>query len=997
MADVDLLFGVSMGGESGDSASEIAGQLAQILRDIEPLKVKVGVDVEASKKDFASDIKDLLKGTSKSLKLRFDVPDIGKSLSSGVADKAVKKAATNMQKAEAVAKNYYDTLREINAARKNGAAIELSSDGAFKSLSKDFDSLATRANEACREMDALKKSIWSMSSGDQKKIRDMLSLADRDYQSNMYPIVSDSGIKDNTGNIQEQVYTYKEAKNVISDYYSAIKNVTKNNADIQWDTIYGKYISKSGLFSEHAEVLNKTEAAYIAVVDAMNSMPLEEQLELQELLNKSREEYNISLEGSAGKERSAINYSDSARAVKDYYATLTKLERNEDAKKHISLIDNGYWGKDESGNDAWFSKYEYVSDIAEYENLASALNRTKTAFDAVVDARSELFNGQQARLQTLMTQEGQKYSLVVEEQANKVRLAKEKANDAVEAKKEAEAYNSAESAIINYYKAQKDAIQYRDEITRDASTGEWVTQSENLKDLVKRLNDTRDAYVDAAKSAATFSQENKDLFNKADERERQSYREAIADQNRKDISRLEAKSKADEAEALGKATAALREYYKAQTDAIKYRDQISKDNGSGSWISENENLASLVQRLNDTESAYNELSASVSQFSEKSKEAFNASRNKEVQAYNEAVETQNRKDNEVALKRYANQLEKINTLLAKTKKNLADWGASKIGKSSDAYHGLEQTARVLEEMQSELIQTGAALDNFDSRFDQASASAKSFSTSIEQAGENVKSIKSRLSEMASALGFSFTFADAFYKAVEIGKKMVDIVTDVDTAMTELKKVTEESDSTYARFLDNAKTRAHGLGATLADTISATADFARLGNNIADASSLADAAIVYKNVGDGIEDITTASESIISTMQAFGVEAKDAMSIVDSFNNVGNNFAISSKGIGDALLNSAASLHAAGNTIHESIALIAAANTTIQDPGKVGKCLPNNAVMHCKKIAISVKGRRRFRPRKDFVVYIRRVRESTDFYYLYRCDCNRNKERSVCKM
>ena len=52
----------------------------------------------------------------------------------------------------------------------------------------------------------------------------------------------------------------------------------------------------------------------------------------------------------------------------------------------------------------------------------------------------------------------------------------------------------------------------------------------------------------------------------------------------------------------------------------------------------------------------------------------------------------------------------------------------------------------------------------------------------------------------------------------------------------------------------------------------------------------------------------------------------------------NNFAISSGGIGDALLNSAASLSAAGNSLDESIALIAAANETIQNPEKVGEHL-----------------------------------------------------------
>ena len=74
------------------------------------------------------------------------------------------------------------------------------------------------------------------------------------------------------------------------------------------------------------------------------------------------------------------------------------------------------------------------------------------------------------------------------------------------------------------------------------------------------------------------------------------------------------------------------------------------------------------------------------------------------------------------------------------------------------------------------------------------------------------------------------------------------------------------------------------------------------------------------------------------MQAFGVEAKDVMSIVDKFNTTGNKFAISSGGVGDALLNSAAALNAAGNSLDESIGLITAANTTIQNPEKVGTAL-----------------------------------------------------------
>ncbi len=91
-------------------------------------------------------------------------------------------------------------------------------------------------------------------------------------------------------------------------------------------------------------------------------------------------------------------------------------------------------------------------------------------------------------------------------------------------------------------------------------------------------------------------------------------------------------------------------------------------------------------------------------------------------------------------------------------------------------------------------------------------------------------------------------------------------------------------------------------------------FARLGYTLDEAAQLADAALVYKNVGDGIEDVSQASESIISTMKAFGIEAENAISIVDKFNEVGNNFAISSEGVGEALRRSASALAAGNNTL-----------------------------------------------------------------------------------
>lgn len=209
---------------------------------------------------------------------------------------------------------------------------------------------------------------------------------------------------------------------------------------------------------------------------------------------------------------------------------------------------------------------------------------------------------------------------------------------------------------------------------------------------------------------------------------------------------------------------------------------------------------------------------------------------------------------------------------------------------------------------------------------------------IEVTGAGGKSILTILKEGYAKYGGWSIITKTMSGAWRAAKRMLDTVIDIDTAMTELRKVTNETEKSYMSFLDGSTARAKKLGATVVDTVSATADFARLGYNLEDASSLADAALIYKNVGDGIDDIGVASEAIIASMKAFGIEAKDVMQIVDKFNITGNNFAITSAGVGDALLNSAAALQAAGNSLDESIALVTAANNVVQNPEKVGTTL-----------------------------------------------------------
>lgn len=197
-----------------------------------------------------------------------------------------------------------------------------------------------------------------------------------------------------------------------------------------------------------------------------------------------------------------------------------------------------------------------------------------------------------------------------------------------------------------------------------------------------------------------------------------------------------------------------------------------------------------------------------------------------------------------------------------------------------------------------------------------------------------ESFKRKLGELTRY----FSASSLIYKFFNEFRKGIQYIRDIDAALVELRKVTDKTEEEYDQFLNTASKTAGRLGSTISAVTEATATFAKLGYEMGMAAEMAEAAIVYKNVGDNIASTEDAANSIISTLKGFNLEASESMRIVDRFNEVGNKFAITSQGIGEALRLSASALNEGGNTLDESIGLITAANEVVNDPSSVGTAL-----------------------------------------------------------
>ena len=202
-----------------------------------------------------------------------------------------------------------------------------------------------------------------------------------------------------------------------------------------------------------------------------------------------------------------------------------------------------------------------------------------------------------------------------------------------------------------------------------------------------------------------------------------------------------------------------------------------------------------------------------------------------------------------------------------------------------------------------------------------------------EAGRGGKSMLDTIKEkawygVANTLGTYFGVNDF----IRYGKEGINIVRQLDTALTEMRKVSNESVQSLKRYQDTTFDTADTVGTTAKQIQNSTADWMRLGESMDTAAKSAKDANILLNVSE-FEGIDEATDSLVSMSQAY--KDLDKMDIIDVLNNIGNNYSISTDGLATALKDSASALVTANNDLNEAVSLTTAGNAITQDPSKVG--------------------------------------------------------------
>lgn len=307
--------------------------------------------------------------------------------------------------------------------------------------------------------------------------------------------------------------------------------------------------------------------------------------------------------------------------------------------------------------------------------------------------------------------------------------------------------------------------------------------------------------------------------------------------------------------------------------------------------------------------------------------AYSAQLKVTTQAYKEASQAQ---------REYVKQQNVIagfekrkSTLLNKSELYLTQNVSGLKSKASDVYKELLLLQNKIKTLDPAVEGSGAVLTQYGRDFQQLQYRAKLAGAEVQTSFERFKdTFKTRARSIASATAFSAVMGAVY--------SLKQNVVDIDSALTQLKIVTGESNSAIASYFDNAAKNAEKYGNTIKDIVGSTETYSRLGFSLNDSLNLANVTNQFANVAAISED--DATTTMTSIIKAYGKEASDAETIADKLVEVGQKYAVSASELGVALENGGSALAVANTDLDESVALIAAGNASVQDASKVGNAV-----------------------------------------------------------
>ncbi len=285
---------------------------------------------------------------------------------------------------------------------------------------------------------------------------------------------------------------------------------------------------------------------------------------------------------------------------------------------------------------------------------------------------------------------------------------------------------------------------------------------------------------------------------------------------------------------------------------------------------------------------------------------------------------------------YYNKLQQINKIIEEIDKNTTRWNKAEKGRSANSYRLYTSQREELLNLSRDLENGKITSEQFAVRIGEINSRMSEAAGTIRMAGENTQTLSSVLSKVSGRLGMWFSATTIIMRIVSAVRKMITETVELESAMTQLRIVTDATNSKMEQFADTSYRIASQLGKNVKEILGSIETFSRLGYSLEDASVLTEYATILSNVAAVSAD--DATSGLTSIIKGYNFDVQNAQHVADVLIEVGQKYAVSAGELMEAFKRSGAALSATNTSFEKSAALIAAANASVQDSSTVGTAL-----------------------------------------------------------
>lgn len=198
-----------------------------------------------------------------------------------------------------------------------------------------------------------------------------------------------------------------------------------------------------------------------------------------------------------------------------------------------------------------------------------------------------------------------------------------------------------------------------------------------------------------------------------------------------------------------------------------------------------------------------------------------------------------------------------------------------------------------EQLSNSISKVKTTTNDASTSLDKASKSAKDVGDNFNHSSREGKNLASQFVDITKkvlAFGAVTQVIMLFRQGIS---EAVTSVREMDSALIELRKVSDLSGESLKNYTKDAFDLAEQLHTTASSVTEAVTEFSKSGYDVEQSKALAEQAIIFQTIADGEIKASEAATTLIQVMKAYNMTVEKSTHVVNALNEVSNQYAVSS--------------------------------------------------------------------------------------------------------